>query len=553
MNDKNFMSPEERALAEMLEAAAQQVGARPSFKTELEKKLMNAHQPKAGFGLFSVKKIASTAGWSVGLAVMALVFIWAIRTIVPQPQPAAGNTPIPTCPVTQPNGSLPPGETVESSYYLGNGQLWTVLWPDGKIYMLPENQETDGSFSMKWGWVRGTNGALTIEGHRLDAEAEPLRAEIPEGYGDTGFQVSALIFPSTGCWEVTGRVDDASLTFVTEVVFDVATPTPATLTIPISTPEGEAYDWNGTKLYLNAPLLDVPTEANVYLAQPDQPATIESAKALAIRFGINGQVYVAPGELPDTTNFMVTAGGPRIYVRSDNYFSYYKNYGGTFIGGKNLTDDQSATAIDAFLKSHGFDFEYQVERAPQIYGSYYVVPKLDGLALRHDSMMPTRLEILLDDNGQVLSVYGALLNTQPADAFGYGIRSAEEAFQQILTNAQVGMKQSAHSSGMLDEQVWLREYPDNEPLVIYGEAHVFDPAETGQSPLITINDYALTSNTNGLESAQAGFIVEASGQFISENGIRKFQVDSWKQSDTEMIWVHFISVETTVPKVLKDG
>jgi hypothetical protein len=32
-----------------------------------------------------------------------------------------------------------------------------------------------------------------------------------------GFHATALIFPTAGCWEVTGRVGDASLTFVVEV------------------------------------------------------------------------------------------------------------------------------------------------------------------------------------------------------------------------------------------------------------------------------------------------------------------------------------------------
>jgi hypothetical protein len=71
---------------------------------------------------------------------------------------------------------------------------------------------------MKWPWWRGVKGQLTIEGQRLDASARPLRAHVGSGYGDTGFQASALIFPTPGCWEVTGRVDDASLTFVTRAV-----------------------------------------------------------------------------------------------------------------------------------------------------------------------------------------------------------------------------------------------------------------------------------------------------------------------------------------------
>ena len=84
---------------------------------------------------------------------------------------------------------------------------------DGPGFVLP-----DGSFEMKWPWQRGVSGKLTIEGRRLDAPAPPLRADIPEGYGDSGFQSTALIFPTQGCWEVTGIVGNAQLTFVTLVV-----------------------------------------------------------------------------------------------------------------------------------------------------------------------------------------------------------------------------------------------------------------------------------------------------------------------------------------------
>jgi len=66
-------------------------------------------------------------------------------------------------------------------------------------------------------WQRGVRGALAISGHRLDASAPPLRAEVPAGYGPSGFQASYVIFPTTGCWEVIGRVADAQLTFVVEV------------------------------------------------------------------------------------------------------------------------------------------------------------------------------------------------------------------------------------------------------------------------------------------------------------------------------------------------
>ena len=124
------------------------------------------------------------------------------------------------CPVTEPNGNAPPGAQSSDSYY-GNGTLWTTPWPDGVVVFRPGGPgsiESDGSLHMKFPWVRGVRGKLTIQGKRLDAPAPPLRAHIPDGYGDTGFQATGIIFPSEGCWEVTGKVGDSSLTFVTRVV-----------------------------------------------------------------------------------------------------------------------------------------------------------------------------------------------------------------------------------------------------------------------------------------------------------------------------------------------
>jgi len=122
-----------------------------------------------------------------------------------------------SCPVTLPNGSTPPGEQPSPTYH-GNGQLWTALWPEGAVLIPPQMVQPDGSSSMKWGWWRGVEGQLTIEGRRLDASASPLGAVIPDGYGDTGFQPGGLIFSTEGCWEVTGKVGQAELTFVVYVV-----------------------------------------------------------------------------------------------------------------------------------------------------------------------------------------------------------------------------------------------------------------------------------------------------------------------------------------------
>ncbi|MBI5295181.1 MAG: LysM peptidoglycan-binding domain-containing protein [Chloroflexi bacterium] len=309
------------------------------------------------------------------------------------------------------------------------------------------------------------------------------------------------------------------------------------LVIPIQggivAPQVEGYDYNSLTLYLKADLPSLPLEANVYTAQPDQHATVESARALALRFGIDGQVYSAPGELPGTTDYMVTAGGPRLYVRSDNYFSYYRDYGRNFIGGGVLTDEQAAAAIADFMGSHGFDFAYSIEPAPQVYGEYYIVPLLDGQALRYDYNLPAGLDITLDNDAQVMSVNGSLPNTQAIGT--YGIRSAEEAFQKIIGNAEAGIQESMRSGGMLNVQIWQREYPDGAEVTIYGQVRFFPSAEVGGMPLVTLDDRVVTGNITGLEAAQEGADIEASGHFSMRDGIRIFEVDAWQYSPAEFM------------------
>jgi hypothetical protein len=78
--------------------------------------------------------------------------------------------------VTRPNGRVPPGETPSSgSRYLGNGALWTDLYPT-PIRPRPDDVREDGAIEMKVAWWRGIAGRLRIEGRRLDASAPPLSA-----------------------------------------------------------------------------------------------------------------------------------------------------------------------------------------------------------------------------------------------------------------------------------------------------------------------------------------------------------------------------------------
>jgi hypothetical protein len=85
--------------------------------------------------------------------------------------------------------------------------------------------DKDGALGMKWGWVRRITGQLIVGGRRLDGAAPPARAYMNDGYGNRGFQSSYLVFPTPGCWEITGRIGTQSLTFVVKVEKDGDGPT----------------------------------------------------------------------------------------------------------------------------------------------------------------------------------------------------------------------------------------------------------------------------------------------------------------------------------------
>jgi hypothetical protein len=118
------------------------------------------------------------------------------------------------CPITHPNGSKPPGPMFGAEPH-GNGSIWVGLWHANVVVW---DAEPDGSVTAKFGWWRGAAGKLRIEGRRLDAPAPALVGHVPDGYGESGFQSSGITFPAQGCWQVTGRAGDASLTFVTLVL-----------------------------------------------------------------------------------------------------------------------------------------------------------------------------------------------------------------------------------------------------------------------------------------------------------------------------------------------
>jgi hypothetical protein len=128
------------------------------------------------------------------------------------------------CPGTRPSRK-PPSAGRDFNY--GNRYLGAALWRRGRLVAARDGSRwgqimPDGSIWAKVGWWRAVPGRLTIQGERLDAAAPPLRAEVPAGYGSTGFQATGLIFPTQGCWRVVGNLAGQQLEFVVFVKKRVA-------------------------------------------------------------------------------------------------------------------------------------------------------------------------------------------------------------------------------------------------------------------------------------------------------------------------------------------
>lgn len=124
----------------------------------------------------------------------------------------------PTCPVTAPNGSTPPGER-PAPHFHGNGLLWTGFAPNRTIGRL---DDAGIYFDKLLWWTTILDANLTFRAVRLDANAAPPGWKANEGgFVGSTFRgttwATAVWFPSAGCWRLTARLRDVSLSVVVRV------------------------------------------------------------------------------------------------------------------------------------------------------------------------------------------------------------------------------------------------------------------------------------------------------------------------------------------------
>ena len=134
-----------------------------------------------------------------------------------------------SCPVTKPYQTslfVPPSPYESNAgagtFWFGTDRLWTNLPANGTWRGLGHYTPSDPTFRQKLFWWRQgydwrtePQPNLKVTGRRLDAQAAPLMADRANNVtSEPAAMVVGINFPTLGCWKITGRYRDDTLTFV---------------------------------------------------------------------------------------------------------------------------------------------------------------------------------------------------------------------------------------------------------------------------------------------------------------------------------------------------
>lgn len=159
---------------------------------------------------------------------LAALLLTACGTPISASDPDGAALPAATgqCPITQPQVPLfvPPApyspEAPYGNFWYGSDGLWTALSPDGVWRGLPQGDEGYGQKVFFWregySMMQEPQPQITIIGRPLDGDAPTFEhTGGTNGYhGDMGeFMLTGVQIPIAGCWEITGRYSDQSLSF----------------------------------------------------------------------------------------------------------------------------------------------------------------------------------------------------------------------------------------------------------------------------------------------------------------------------------------------------
>ncbi|HLO13699.1 MAG TPA: LysM peptidoglycan-binding domain-containing protein, partial [Anaerolineales bacterium] len=241
----------------------------------------------------------------------------------------------------------------------------------------------------------------------------------------------------------------------------------------------------------------------------------------------------APDYIFNTKDYVISDGKQNLQVYSLRFFSYVADMSKTNKISMNTPNENAQAIIREFLQARGFDFPFSISLS-DFFDAYLVKPLApDSIPMQYESFTQPVMSVMLDENGEVLRVDATLIDYDAAPVGEYDIISAQEAFEKVRDdNALVGKMEFMHSPSKWPHD-WYRSYPDNQPITVYGHLSTYPAADPGKPALVLIDGVLAIGNINGLESLDHYSFIKATGQYVVENGIRKFNVESWDRKVQE--------------------
>lgn len=164
-----------------------------------------------------VTRLLVTCCLAVAAMVAAPAVVAGSQISTPTGTPVGSQVPA-SCPVTIPNGDVPPFGNLgffPGPVFHGENGIWASFGADGTVAWMPAMGPGGGSYGVKFLWFHDqrAKGHLQVTGTYLGGSAPPLVANVPGGYGSTGYQASGLEFSRLGCWRITASAGGSSMTF----------------------------------------------------------------------------------------------------------------------------------------------------------------------------------------------------------------------------------------------------------------------------------------------------------------------------------------------------
>jgi hypothetical protein len=251
-------------------------------------------------------------------------------------------------------------------------------------------------------------------------------------------------------------------------------------------------------------LPDQPAEVALYHQQSLPAITVETAKEIAARLGIYGNVYQAPGEGgPSDTIYVVTDGiGLIRFIGTTGYYYYTADQTTELvISGPPLPLEERASVAEQFLQSIGFIADdHRLEQAALDPFAVQLVQLLEGRPILYENIPPDNY-VSISSEGQIKS---SVILASPMERLSqYPIISAVEAWQKANDPSARGVSTSFAYASAYDSsyRLWQPVYNPDGRVDLYGYPSVLPAVEPGLPPLITINNLMITGPITDLAQA----------------------------------------------------